>query len=671
MTVRTDNFPSYLQQYGKFCCWKYEERDGKNTKIPYNPRSGGKAQSNNEDTFVDFQTAMHASATYDGIGMGIFGRICGIDIDHCVFDGELTEMAKDIINIMDSYTEYSPSGAGVHIYFAVMEGFSYDQDKYYTKNSKRNLEVYIAGQTSRYLTVTGNTISFQEIADKTAEIQVILDKYMLRPERAKRTPLPAQPVDLSDQELIERAMAAKNGIKFSELWRGGWAGYKSQSEAVAALLHNLAFWTGRDPIRMDSLFRQSGLMYSKFDELRGNRTWGQIEIENAISACTESYIPKQENSNMIPLICSETDEAGDKQPVGDDNTKQLPKTSTAKKLMQMNLPPVRWIVKDLLPAGSSAIVAKSKVGKSWMVLDLLLTVAMGSSYMGHECTQCGVLYLALEDSDNRLQCRMTKVLDGRPVPDSFHYATEWDTLDSGFYDDMERWLKEHPDVKIVAVDVLQRIRGGVKGKETFYGADYREIGGLKRFFDGLGVSLILLHHTRKNNDSSDPYDAISGTNGIMGALDTVWVIIKDRNEETATLNIIGRDVEQQELTIKLNKDNCRWENLGSADWFAEERKRKEHEQNPIVITIKELLADTGLWRGKTSQLMQEALHIAHYSCRSSSAFGRKLKAIIPDLKQYDGIRYEPISNGTGSSIHVFTYGSEIDDQEEYTCFLLD
>lgn len=355
---------------------------------------------------------------------------------------------------------------------------------------------------------------------------------------------------------------------------------------------------------------------------------------------------------------------GESETVEREERPHLPQTTTATELIAMELPPVQWIVSDMLPVGSSAIVAASKIGKSWMVLDILLTVAMGGSYMGHACPQRGVLYLALEDSNNRMQSRMKKVLDGRPAPANFHFATEWGTLDNTFYSDLEAWIKAHPDVQVVAVDVLQRVRGAVRSKESSYGADYREIGGLKRFFDSHGLSLILIHHTRKNVDSSDPYDAISGTNGIMGALDTVWVILKDRRDDDhATLHIIGRDVNQQELTIRFNKESGRWENLGSADWFAEERKRKDHESNPVVITLKSLLADTGRWRGSTTELMREMLHKTGQQPSSTVKFGRDIKALVPSLSQYDGIQYEPIKNGSAPPVHVFYWPGFNDSSE--------
>ena len=150
MKLQTDNLPAELRETGLFCCWRYETRPGtdKPTKVPYNPRTGGKAQSTNPDTFAPLPVTLAAleRGGYDGIGVGIFGSLGAIDIDHCINDaGELSEMAAEIMEIMQAYTEYSPSGKGLRILFTVPEGFQYDKARYYINNQKTGLEVYIAG----------------------------------------------------------------------------------------------------------------------------------------------------------------------------------------------------------------------------------------------------------------------------------------------------------------------------------------------------------------------------------------------------------------------------------------------------------------------------------------------------------------------------------------------
>lgn len=157
--VQADNLPAQLREHGLFCCWRHEERDGKQTKVPYNPRTGGKAQSTTPTTFAPLSVALETLERdrYDGVGVGVFGSLGAIDIDHCFEEANLpSDMAEDIFEIMQAYTEYSPSGKGLRILFTVPAGFQYDKARYYINNQKAGLEVYIAGATQKYVTVTGN-----------------------------------------------------------------------------------------------------------------------------------------------------------------------------------------------------------------------------------------------------------------------------------------------------------------------------------------------------------------------------------------------------------------------------------------------------------------------------------------------------------------------------------
>lgn len=173
--------PDSIIQNGLFCCWKYEERNGRKTKVPYQPETGLGAKSNDPSSFVPYKTAVQASE-YDGIGIGIFNGICAIDLDNCLSDsGYYTQTAAEIVALMHSYTEYSPSGNGLHILFSA-KGFQYDTKRFYIMNHQAGIEVYVAGATNKYVTVTGNRCEDYEYGDRTQELQVLLDKFMRRPE---------------------------------------------------------------------------------------------------------------------------------------------------------------------------------------------------------------------------------------------------------------------------------------------------------------------------------------------------------------------------------------------------------------------------------------------------------------------------------------------------------
>jgi primase-polymerase (primpol)-like protein len=286
------NIPNLLKETGHFCGWRLEpDKKGRATKVPYNVLTGYKAKSNDISTFTDFitTTTVAQSGKYDGIGVGLFDNLCAIDIDDCVKDGVLSEMAQDIINTMNAYTEYSPSGNGVHILFTVND-FSYEKTAYYINKRDIGLEVYVASITNKYVTVTGNVISAGEYSDRTAELQIILDKYMTKQDKNTVEPVSNQPIyNLSDEEILEKAKAAKNSEKFNALYSGDISAYPSHSEADLALCSMLAFWCGCDTAQIDRIFRGSGLYREKWDEPRNGTTYGQNVIEQAVRSCKDVY----------------------------------------------------------------------------------------------------------------------------------------------------------------------------------------------------------------------------------------------------------------------------------------------------------------------------------------------------------------------------------------------
>ena len=211
-------------------------------------------------------------------------------------------MAYDIMDTMQGYTEFSPSGKGLRILFTVPEGFQYDKARYYINNQKTGLEVYIAGATQKYVTVTGNALTpGRNLGVRREQLRAVLERYMVRPRAQKPTPdHPPAPAplewsaeigggaaDLDDLTLIERAKRSRNGAQFAALWSGDTSGYKSASEADIALCNVLAFWTNKDAARTDRLFRQSGLFRpEKWDRPTAGSTYGAITIQNAISTMT-------------------------------------------------------------------------------------------------------------------------------------------------------------------------------------------------------------------------------------------------------------------------------------------------------------------------------------------------------------------------------------------------
>lgn len=295
LKIQTNNIPDTLRESALFCCWRYEDRDGKTTKVPYNPMTGGRAMSSNRSTFGSFEQAIFAKDMngYDGVGIGIFDDIAAIDIDHCIQDGVFSDLATQVCDIMNSYTEVSPSGEGLRILFQA-PGLAYNKEKYYINNQKVGLEIYVAGFTNKYVTITGNAVRRCGIESRPDELQKVLDLFMCRNVPLKGTEskvVSALPLDMSDRDLCDRAEQAGNGQLFRSLMAGNTAEYSGdQSKADLALCNILAFYT-KDAVQIDRIFRSSGLMREKWDRKTGASTYGAITIQNALNSVTEQYTP--------------------------------------------------------------------------------------------------------------------------------------------------------------------------------------------------------------------------------------------------------------------------------------------------------------------------------------------------------------------------------------------
>lgn len=223
---------------------------------------------------------------------------------------------------------------------------------------------------------------------------------------------------------------------------------------------------------------------------------------------------------------------------------------TADELLSTTLPEPRWAVPGLLPAGLSVLAGAPKIGKSWLLLDICLRVAMGGRVLGVCEVEPGpTLYLALEDTPRRLQERARRLLGPVPGPATAHLHTSWPRMGDGGADLLRDHLAAHPDTRVVAVDVLSRIRDVSKGNQQQYEADYEAMTEFKEIADTYGVALLVNHHDRKAKDA-DWLSVVSGTRGVTGAADAVMLLRKERSKADGVLSITGRDVEESERALK-------------------------------------------------------------------------------------------------------------------------
>jgi len=230
-----------------------------------------------------------------------------------------------------------------------------------------------------------------------------------------------------------------------------------------------------------------------------------------------------------------------------DERKKL-KLISSVEIMNTPMKKQRFIVDGMIYPGLHILSGDPKIGKSWMILDMCLDVANGEDFLGRKTERGQVVYMALEDTFVSLQSRLYELTD-EPSENLF-FTLLANSIGSGLEDDLQECKKIFPDLRMVVIDTLQKVRNTIDAK---YGADYRELSVLKSIADQLGIAIVLVHHNRKAHDSN-PNNLISGTNGIAGCADGLLVFTRNGND--AKLHISGRGAPSLELNLK--REMTKW-----------------------------------------------------------------------------------------------------------------
>ncbi|MGE6615763.1 phage/plasmid primase, P4 family [Bacillus mycoides] len=292
-----NEIPAELKALPQWILWKFETRNGKQTKVPCQV-TGEMAQANNRRTWSTFATAVkfYLEGDYDGIGF-VFSRqdnYIGIDIDKCVTDGKTNAFATEIIDTLDSYTEFSPSQKGIHI---IIKG-SLPQSVLGTgrKNTKHGLEIYSYG---RFFTFTGNRENSNDVYDRTDELAEVFEQYFDDSDiqgRVNLAEFEKDEIKISNDALWDRMFRSKNGDEIRSLYNGSLIN-EDHSASDLALCNHLAFWTGNSATRMDSMFRETSLIRDKWDVIHfsdTNETYGERTIGVAISSTSTTILDNKQ-----------------------------------------------------------------------------------------------------------------------------------------------------------------------------------------------------------------------------------------------------------------------------------------------------------------------------------------------------------------------------------------
>ena len=253
------------------------------------------------------------------------------------------------------------------------------------------------------------------------------------------------------------------------------------------------------------------------------------------------------------------------------------------------------VIDGLLYRGMYLFVGAPKMGKSFLMGQIAYHVSTGTPLWGFPVRQGTVLYLALEDDFGRLQERLYRMF-GTAENENLFFSVAARQLGKGLDEQLTRFLREHPDTSLIIIDTLQKVRE-VGGDNYSYANDYQIITRLKTFADTYGICLMVVHHTRKQK-ADDAFDMISGTNGLMGAADGAFLLQKEkRTSDAATLEVSGRDQQDQRLYLKRNEEKLCW------DLDRIETRLWEAPPEPLLEEVaKRITADCPEWSGSPTEL---------------------------------------------------------------------
>lgn len=601
-----------LKSFPQWVCYSSD-------KVPFNPATGKAADCNDPKSWGTYETARKTWSSnknrFKGLGFQFSKEqgITGVDLDKCIVDGKPTDFAQKVISQLNSYTEYSPSGTGVHIW---VQGNIPANLK--AEGSLR-IEMY---DHQRYFTVTGKHLEGtpltieerqEELFALYAEVsQKRKDMRQKSPLKSVKSPLigsSAYGKAAMDEECTCLASCPEGGrnealnraaFVLGQLVAGGEV---SRDEAENSL-YDAASQCGlsdreiertmrsglekgmRDPRSRPESTKESH--YSPSDNGTQDRpTCFAIKDERVLKALIDHKL--QDLYDLAPHIAEmdEVEQARIKLAARDvwkqdfptrefegllraakfENERKKqgePSPISAYDLMRKKFDPVEYAVPDILPMGLIILGGKQKIGKSWLDLNLGLAVATGGIALGkYRVKQGDVLYLALEDTERRLQDRISQLLGpGSDAPTSLEIETNWPRMDSKGVEALEKWIIDHPNARLIIIDPWVKVKPRVRSRngETGYDADYEALSGIKELADKYKVCVLIQFHLRKQN-ADDPFDEVNATTGATACADGFVSIKRARGEAEGTLYASGRDY-KEEVNLALSFSNGMWKVLG-------------------------------------------------------------------------------------------------------------
>ncbi len=306
-------------------------------------------------------------------------------------------------------------------------------------------------------------------------------------------------------------------------------------------------------------------------------------------------------------------------------------TISAEELMGKEFPPLLELIEGMLAPGLYILAGASKIGKSWLVLQMAHHVSTGTPLWHRKTIKSDVLYLCLEDTQERIQRRLMTICDGGTG--NIFFATDAEMMGMGVEEQVSSFLRGHQQIKLVIVDTLIKVRG-ISISRSAYADDYATMTILKNLAERFKVALVMVHHTRKQ-ESQDIMEMISGTNGLMGCADGAIILDRPKRQlPEGSLSMTGRDFEDAKLLLRQNRETMCWEFVGYED------EQSEEERDPVLSAVSTLVAMQGSWTGTATELTEILREMDPQLDLSPNSLARKLNCAVKTLREYYGITYK-------------------------------
>lgn len=329
-------------------------------------------------------------------------------------------------------------------------------------------------------------------------------------------------------------------------------------------------------------------------------------------------------------------------------------TITAKDLICLDISPLQELIEGMLAPGLYILAGASKIGKSWLVLQIAHHVSMGIPLWDRKTIKSNVLYLSLEDTPRRIQARLLRICDGETG--NITFATEAEIIGSGFEQQIIDYMKKNPETRLIIVDTLIKVRN-VTCYGSAYADDYACMTVFKHLAERFNIAILLVHHTRKQ-ESQDIMQMISGTNGIMGCADGAMVLERPKRLlPEASLNMTGRDFEDSKILLHQDKETMCWEYVGYED------EQPPEASDPVFLAIAELLTLRNFWQGTAQTLLDVLKQIDPKLRIKPNALSRKLNDEKNSLKEYFGITFSRGRSGNDKLILLEVTQKQCDEYD--------